>query len=1100
MLYIRSMRFYERGAVAFLFSLMIQAGAPVATAPDTVPPAPSPGDLPAYFHTGVLTLQDRIWAQTQIERVWYNHRIWPKENPGPKPPFEQLVPRAMIEKKAVDVLRMGAALKQYWNVEITPPMLQAEMDRMERESKDRATLHELFAALRNDPFLIAEMLSRSILTEKALRHHYAWDPRMHITQKRMAGEIEHMLKNDADWTTLEIRRYRRRFVRDDAPDTEGDRRVGNDQVDILRLTADEMDLLRKRLAQRSPNELRENEQGWLAERLIADGVEGIDVESLFVPKQSFDGWWRGLSADPDLMTIRSPAPSGSFILPAQGPAMYARCDAWERGFANIPPPSRASGHAAIWTGSEMIVWGMYDRGGRYNPVTDSWTLTAPINVHFGDGAPIWTGTEMIIWGGFDGGNFVNTGGRYNPGSDMWTVISTGTNAPSGRSGNSVVWTGDEMIIWGGRDRGTVTMNTGGRYKPATDSWLPTSTGANVPPGRQNHTGIWTGSLMIVWGGDNSNTGGRYDPATDGWTPTSTGANLPEARSRYQAVWTGTEMIVWGGIGVGAVYFNNGARYNLAMDNWTPTSIGASVPAPRMEHSAIWSGSEMIVWGGFTSTNSYTNTGGRYNPVTDTWLQTSTGSGVPTPRMNQSAVWTGNQMILWGGYSFTTQTNNFNDGGRYNPATDTWIPMTTDNDPVGHGGHTAVWTGSELITWGGANSTADFNTGGRYIPALDRWFPTSMGSNVPEPRNSHTAIWTGNEMIVWGGISYTTQYNFYNSGGRYNPVKDLWIPTSRGVNVPVARWLHTAVWTGREMVIWGGGTGGSGNLNSGGRYDPATDSWRPTFAGGNVPAPRWRHTAVWTGTEMVIWGGYGSTLFNTGGRYNPDDDSWAPTPNGSNVPSARQGHTAVWTGNEMVVWGGFGIVGGTELNSGGRCDITSGRWLPTSIESSTPAARAGHAAVWTGNEMIIWGSGWYSYFNTGGRYSPASDHWKSTSTDPNEPFVYRGYTATWTGDKMIVWSGYEIQNGSTGFGSYYSGSVSSPGNTLLGGKSPSAVRLNWSSVNGAGSYNVKRCDASAAACIPGTIVSSPTIPQYSEPNNPTSYFYSIEAVNQCGSTP
>ena len=35
--------------------------------------------------------------------------------------------------------------------------------------------------------------------------------------------------------------------------------------------------------------------------------------------------------------------------------------------------------------------------------------------------------------------------------------------------------------------------------------------------------------------------------------------------------------------------------------------------------------------------------------------------------------------------------------------------------------------------------------------------------------------------------------------------------------------------------------------------------------------------------------------DTGGRYNPATDSWTPTSTGPGVPSARHDHTAVWTG-------------------------------------------------------------------------------------------------------------------------------------------------------------------------------------------------------------
>ena len=122
-------------------------------------------------------------------------------------------------------------------------------------------------------------------------------------------------------------------------------------------------------------------------------------------------------------------------------------------------------------------------------------------------------------------------------------------------------------------------------------------------------------------------------------------------------------------------------------------------------------------------------------------------------------------------------------------------------------------------------------------------------------------------------------------------------------VPSERTRHTAVWTGAEMIVWGGSNGG-GNENTGGRYDPATDTWTATSTGDGVPEARFSHSAVWTGTEMIVWGGDGfpSAELNTGGRYDPVGDSWTPTSTGLGLPAPRADHTAVWTGTEMIVWG------------------------------------------------------------------------------------------------------------------------------------------------------------------------------------------------------
>src|SRR5262249_12594717 len=78
-----------------------------------------------------------------------------------------------------------------------------------------------------------------------------------------------------------------------------------------------------------------------------------------------------------------------------------------------------------------------------------------------------------------------------------------------------------------------------------------------------------------------------------------------------------------------------------------------------------------------------------------------------------------------------------------------------------------------------------------------------------------------------------------------------------------------------------------------------DSWEATTTN-DAPDGREMHTEAWTGSEMIVWGGWnGSSYFNTGGRYNPSTDSWTPTST-INAPEARVNHTTVWTGSEMIV--------------------------------------------------------------------------------------------------------------------------------------------------------------------------------------------------------
>jgi len=64
--------------------------------------------------------------------------------------------------------------------------------------------------------------------------------------------------------------------------------------------------------------------------------------------------------------------------------------------------------------------------------------------------------------------------------------------------------------------------------------------------------------------------------------------------------------------------------------------------------------------------------------------------------------------------------------------------------------------------------------------------------------------------------------------------------------------NSAVWTGRQMIVWGGGSQ-SVWLGDGGIYNLDSNTWRVISQNG-APSPRWFHGAVWTGKEMLVWAG------------------------------------------------------------------------------------------------------------------------------------------------------------------------------------------------------------------------------------------------------
>src|SRR5947207_10447368 len=144
----------------------------------------------------------------------------------------------------------------------------------------------------------------------------------------------------------------------------------------------------------------------------------------------------------------------------------------------------------------------------------------------------------------------------------------------------------------------------------------------------------------------------------------------------------------------------------------------------------------------------------------------------------------------------------------------------------------------VVTTGWAQTATPTSTS---TPACtnDSWTASST-TNAPGARDYHTAVWTVSEMIVWGGRAE-------NAGGPG--------PSPGGTPTPTATATFTPI----------------GDVQTGRRYNPGTDTWTATSTA-NAPSSRHLHTAIWTGSEMIVWGGYdGSSSLNTGGRYNLGTD-------------------------------------------------------------------------------------------------------------------------------------------------------------------------------------------------------------------------------------
>jgi N-acetylneuraminic acid mutarotase len=163
------------------------------------------------------------------------------------------------------------------------------------------------------------------------------------------------------------------------------------------------------------------------------------------------------------------------------------------------------------------------------------------------------------------------------------------------------------------------------------------------------------------------------------------------------------------------------------------------------------------------------------------------------------------MIVWGGALDALRTNPATDAALYDPASNSWSPISMVGAPSGRFMHAAAWTGDRMLIFGGTlNGVGTFGDMASYNPTTDSWTPITS-ANVPSARSMTTTVWTGSRMIIWSGYSgpgLTPLNGYMSEGWSYDPVQNSWSPISVA-GAPLARRQATAVWTGNAMIVWSG---------------------------------------------------------------------------------------------------------------------------------------------------------------------------------------------------------------------------------------------------------------------------------------------------------
>jgi hypothetical protein len=249
-----------------------------------------------------------------------------------------------------------------------------------------------------------------------------------------------------------------------------------------------------------------------------------------------------------------------------------------------------------------------------------------------------------------------------------------------------------------------------------------------------------------------------------------------------------------------------------------------------------------------------------------------------------------------------------------------------------------------------------------------------------PRFHSSAVWSGTELLVWGGTtaSLSFQAPSFSDGAAYDPVADEWRNLA---DAPLhARSRQAAVWTGTEMLLWGGSDQGSGFLldgedpgfTDGAAYDPAHDSWRKI-----ADAPfGWVNNAasIWTGTDWIVAvsSREGDTPQLEFMAYNAGSDSWRLLPP---ITSTIESETSLaWTGRDLIV---------RNLGTGAfRLEGMTGEWLP--MPDTPDHAGINSNLLWTGDELFaitIEALGGEDYRQLLIGWTPERDAWRVVSEPP-----------------------------------------------------------------------------------------------------------------------
>jgi hypothetical protein len=340
----------------------------------------------------------------------------------------------------------------------------------------------------------------------------------------------------------------------------------------------------------------------------------------------------------------------------------------------------------------------------------------------------------------------------------------------------------------------------------------------------------------------------------GWTPI---ADAPISGRLYATViWTGTDVVVYGGGAIGSPAKGDGASYTYATNTWTTLPAPPTAAAARLQHVAVWTRSVMLAWGGAYG-STYRDDGLSYDPITKTW--DTLPATTLLPRSWPAATWipTVKKMFVWGGWNDGTTLM---DGALYDPATRTWTMLPSAPISQRYIAR-AAWTGKEVMVWGGISTTGPMSgaipmsDGALYDPVANSW--RVIPAAPVKGRMNPAMLADSSSLVVFGGMEPGVGWT--SDGARLNFATLAWstvptVPSSFGVRQNARGWT-----LGGSLFLWGGTIltgGGTFGYPSDGVALPEGSSAYATIAGTGAPGGRTGFHTVVTPTFAWVWGGQG----------------------------------------------------------------------------------------------------------------------------------------------------------------------------------------------------------------------------------------------------